>query len=115
LGIFSEYYRIINEKARKRLGGLYSAKVLVFSVNRQEIGEFVNSVIFNELLYGKIMDESRKRFLEIIEELKVAGTQGIILGCTEIPLLIRQEDTSIPLFDTLMLHASKAVDLALGD
>lgn len=113
--IFSEYYRIINEKARKRLGGLHSAKVLMFSVNHHEIGEFVNSVIFNELLYGKIMDESRKRFLEIIEELKVAGIQGIILGCTEIPLLIRQEDTSMPLFDTLMLHASKAVDLALGD
>jgi len=215
----SEYYRLINQETRKRLGGLNSAKVLIYSVNHHEINElehkdrwtelieimvesarrlekggadfiliccnamhkiaeqiqnsievplihiadaaaeavkrarlsnvgllgakavmeqeffknnlvsadlkvlipaendreFINDVIFNQLAYGKIVEESRERTLEIIKRLKTAGSQGVILGCTELPLLIREEYSVLPLFDTLRLHAQRAVDLALAN
>ena len=215
----SEYYRLINQETRKQLGGLNSAKVLMYSVNHHEINElehkdrwaelieimvesarrlekggadfiliccnamhkiaeqiqnsievplihivdaaaeavkrarlssvgllgakavmeeeffmnnlvsadlkvlipaendreFINDVIFNQLAYGKIVEESRERTLEIVNKLKTAGSQGVILGCTELPLLIREEDSVLPLFDTLRLHAQRAVDLALAN
>jgi len=87
-------------------------KVLIPAENDRE---FINDVIFNQLAYGKIVEESRERTLEIIKSLKAAGSQGVILGCTELPLLIREEDSVLPLFDTLKLHAQRAVDLALAN
>ena len=75
----------------------------------------INAVIFEELCIGKINKESRKRFQSIIEKLKDAGAEGVILGCTELGLLIRQSDVSIPLFDTTGIHAKKAVQIALED
>ncbi len=215
----SEYYRLINQETRKQLGGLNSAKVLMYSVNHHEINElehkdrwvelidimvesarrlekggadfiliccnamhkiaeqiqnsieiplihiadaaaeaikraqlssvgllgaravmeeeffknnlvsadlkvlipaendreFINDVIFNQLAYGKIVEESRERTLEIIKSLKAAGSQGVILGCTELPLLIWEENSVLPLFDTLRLHAQRAVNLALAN
>ena len=67
--------------------------------------DVINTVIFEELCIGKINEASRKRFQSIIEKLKEAGAEGIILGCTELGLLIRQSDVSIPLFDTTVIHA----------
>ena len=87
-------------------------KVLIPAENDRE---FINDVIFNQLAYGKIVEESRERTLEIIKRLKTEGSQGVILGCTELPLLIREEDSVLPLFDTLRLHAQRAVDLALAN
>ena len=86
-------------------------KVLIPAENDRE---FINHVIFNELAYGNIVEESREKTLEIIHGLRTAGAQGVILGCTELPLLIREEDSVLPLFDTLRLHAQRAVDLALA-
>ncbi|MBE9491724.1 MAG: aspartate/glutamate racemase family protein [Bacteroidetes bacterium] len=77
--------------------------------------EFINSTIWNELVKESFREESKRRFLKIMNELQSDGAEGIILGCTEIPLLINQEDTKIPLFDTLRIHAISAVDFALGD
>jgi aspartate racemase len=74
---------------------------------------FVNDVIDRELGFGVLKEESRQRFLEIIGHLGEMGCQGVILGCTEIPLLVKQEHTSIPLFDTTRLHAEAAVRKAL--
>jgi aspartate racemase len=74
---------------------------------------FVHNVIFGELCKGIIKKESKKRFLEIIDSLLDQGAEGIILGCTEIPLLIKQEDVEVPVFDTTYIHAKKAVELAL--
>lgn len=54
-----------------------------------------------------------EKFLEIINDLELKGAQGIVLGCTEIPLLIKQQDTHLPVFDTLLIHAKAAVDFAL--
>lgn len=73
----------------------------------------VNSVIFKELCLGKLYEESRKAYKNIIRKLIEEGAEGIILGCTEIGLLIKQEDSPVPLFDTTVLHAKGAVDYAL--
>lgn len=76
--------------------------------------ETVNRVIYDELVAGEIRDESRAEYLAIIERLAAQGAQGIILGCTEIPLLVKQADTPLPLFDTTILHADAALAFALA-
>lgn len=73
----------------------------------------VNDIIFNELVKGIIKDSSKKIYLRIIENLKKRGVQGIVLGCTEIPLLIKQEYVDIPVFSTTEIHAKKAVELTI--
>lgn len=75
--------------------------------------EAVNSIIFHELCIGKIKDESRKKYLEIIDKMSANGIQGVILGCTEIGLLIHQEDTSVKLFDTTQIHGEAAAYMSL--
>lgn len=70
--------------------------------------EIINSVIYEELCLGLISEASKKEFLRIITGLKKQGAQGVILGCTEIGLLIKQEDTDLPVFDTTYIHALKA-------
>ncbi len=76
---------------------------------------FIHDTIMNELLREIFRPEAKKRFLEIINDLEQKGAEGIVLGCTEIPLLIKQEDTHLPVFNTLEIHARAAVDFALGD
>ena len=73
----------------------------------------VNNIIYNELCLGIISEESRKKFVNIIKQLEKAGAQGVILGCTEIGLLIHQKDVEIPVFDTTQIHATKAALLAI--
>ncbi|SDI08059.1 aspartate/glutamate racemase family protein [Desulfosporosinus hippei] len=73
----------------------------------------VNEVIYNELCLGQIIEESRVQYKRIIEDLIERGAMGIILGCTEIGLLVKPVDSSVPLFDTTSLHAIGAVNLAL--
>lgn len=70
--------------------------------------EVVNSVIYNELCIGKISAQSKAAYLRIISELSNKGAQGIILGCTEIGILVKQSDTTVPLFDTALIHAQNA-------
>lgn len=74
----------------------------------------VNDIIYNELCLGEIKESSKQQYLEIIEKLKARGAEGIILGCTEIGLLIQQHDTDISLFDTTEIHAEMAVVEALA-
>ncbi len=76
--------------------------------------ELVHDVIYGELVKGIIQESSRRSFLRIIDRLILDGATGIILGCTEIELLIRPADTEVPLFQTTRIHAEKAVELALG-
>ena len=75
--------------------------------------DFIERVIFDELCVGKMNASSKKRFKEIIGKLVENGAEGIILGCTEIPLLIKQEDVNVPVFDTTEIHAKAAVEFAL--
>lgn len=75
--------------------------------------EIVNNVIYSELCLGRIIDKSRINYARIIKDLTERGAEGIILGCTEIGLLVRPGDSTVPLFDTTLLHARGAVDYAL--
>ena len=70
--------------------------------------EIINEVIYDELCLGTINFNSKKKFLEIVDKLRSKGAEGIILGCTEIGLLIKNEDTDVPLFDTAIIHAEQA-------
>ncbi|MFA5576633.1 MAG: aspartate/glutamate racemase family protein [Tissierellaceae bacterium] len=73
----------------------------------------INTVIFEELCLGNIVNESREKYKKIIEELIGEGAEGIILGCTEVGMLVKEEDSTVPLYDTTILHAMGAVDFAL--
>lgn len=76
--------------------------------------DYINAVIFDELCANRIKKESKDGFKRIINRLqKEEGAEGVILGCTEIPLLIKQEDVSIPVFDTTAIHSEAAVDYSL--
>ena len=75
--------------------------------------EFIHNAIMDELLKEELKRDTKESFLKIIDELNSAGAQGIVLGCTEIPLLINQDDTHLPVFNTLEIHAKAAVDFAL--
>lgn len=76
--------------------------------------ELVDHVIFHELCLGQLKSASKAEFLRIIDSLAARGAQGVILGCTEIGLLIQQADTALPVFDTTLIHAARAVELALA-
>jgi aspartate racemase len=76
--------------------------------------DFIQGIINNELLRGIISEASRRRFIEICKGLEKKGARGIVLGCTEIPLLVRQEHLELPLFNTTIIHSLAAVDFALG-
>jgi aspartate racemase len=73
----------------------------------------VHNVIYDELVLGEVKEASRSEFLRIMEVMKNDGAQGVILGCTEIGMLVGQSHTDIPLFDTALIHASKTVEMAL--
>lgn len=75
--------------------------------------EIINSVIYNELSKREIKNSSKESFKNIIKKLQANGAEGVILGCTEIPLLIKQEDSEIPVFDTTRIHATKAFKLSI--
>lgn len=77
--------------------------------------ELVNHVIYDELCLGVIKPQSKAQYLRIIDKLHAGGAQGIILGCTEIGLLVQQRDTAVPLFDTTLIHARQAALKALQD
>ncbi|MEM7296745.1 MAG: aspartate/glutamate racemase family protein [Bacteroidota bacterium] len=77
--------------------------------------QIVHDIIYDELVKGVIKRESRDACKKILDELESLGVEGIILGCTELPLLISFEDSSIPLFDTTKIHAREAVKYALGE
>ncbi|WP_367614606.1 aspartate/glutamate racemase family protein [Shouchella miscanthi] len=82
-------------------------------VPNEEDRKKVHDVIFNELCVGTTCANSKQYYLSVIDQLAAKGAEGVILGCTEIPLLINQNDCALPLFDSTKLHAEKAVSLAI--
>jgi aspartate racemase len=76
--------------------------------------EIINDGIYKELALGIITAENKKNYLHIMQKLQAQGAEGIILGCTEIPLLIKENDFDLPLFDTTFIHANAAVNFSLG-
>lgn len=89
----------------------YGIEVMIPDVEEREQ---VHQIIYTELVQGQIKDESREVYKKIIKHLENGGAQGVILGCTEIPLLISADDVDIPVFDTTRTHAEKAVQWALA-
>ena len=75
--------------------------------------ETVNSIIYDELCLGEIKDTSREKYIEIIEKMKIKGAQAVILGCTEIGMLIKEKDSPLPVFDTTEIHAYNAAMQAM--
>ena len=96
---------------KKRLEERYNIEVLI---PPEADRKTIDSVIYHELCLRIIKRSSKERFKKIIKALALNGAEGVILGCTEIPLLISQEDVEIPLFDTTKIHAESAVEMALG-
>ncbi|MCU5109467.1 aspartate/glutamate racemase family protein [Bacillus cereus] len=94
-------------KSRLQSNGI---NVIVPNDNEREI---VNKVIYDELCLGKVHQGSRDYYKKVIQGLIESGAEGIILGCTEIELLIKPEDSDVPLFDTTYIHAHEAVNMSL--
>ena len=93
-----------------RLREKHGLQVLIPDENERER---VHQIIYEELCLGKVLDESSEEYRRIIKNLVQRGVEGIILGCTEISMLIGQKDSPVPLFDTTRIHAQKAVDWAI--
>jgi aspartate racemase len=94
-----------------RLEGRHGLTVLTPPADDREV---VHRVIYDELVLGRTLEPSRAAFRRVIEDLVARGAQGVILGCTEISLLVGPEDASVPLFDTTAIHATAAAERAIG-
>lgn len=91
---------------------LIDAGIEVLTPGKEE-RDFIQHTINDELVKSQFLLKSKQGFLEIMGKLQAQGAEGIVLGCTEIPLLIKQEDTTLPVFDTTRIHSLAAVDFAL--
>lgn len=94
-----------------RLAEKHGLNVIIPTTEDREI---VHRIIYNELCQGTILESSKNEYLRIIQDLVNRGAEGIILGCTEIPLLVKQTDVAVPIFDTTTIHAQEAVKMALS-
>jgi aspartate racemase len=110
VGLLGTSFTMEKDFYRGRLEKEHGLEVLVPD---QDGRELVHRVIYDELVLGSIREESRKAYRQVIQSLVDRGAQGIILGCTEIGLLIKQPDLSLPVFDTTEIHARAAVAAAL--
>jgi len=99
--------------------GFYKEKLLHSGINalvpREKEQKYINRVIHKELINGRVVARSREGFLKIIKSLVDRRAQGVLLGCTEIPLLVRDEDSPVKLFDTTKIHADKALSYAISE
>jgi aspartate racemase len=111
VGLLGTRYTMEEDFYRNRLNEKFGLSVVI---PPDEERNLVNDVIFNELCHGVINQSSKHRLKNVIDELVARGAEGIILGCTEIPMLIKKSDSPVPLFDTTSIHALKAVDFALS-
>lgn len=112
IGLLGTIYTMEQEFYKGRLSELYGLDVLVpAKIDRQ----LVNQIIYDQLVIGQIKPESKAEFTRVIANLVEMGAQGIVLGCTEIPLLVDPEQMPVPSFDTTYIHAELAVEIALGE
>jgi len=109
-GLLGTKFTMEQDFYKQRLKEKYNLDVIIPSDTDREI---IDSVIYNELCLGIIKQSSKEKFKEIIKKLISIGADGLILGCTEIPLLISQKDVNAPIFDTTTIHSKAAVAFAL--
>jgi aspartate racemase len=112
VGLLGTRFTMEGDFYRMRLEEKHGLKVLIPPETERET---VHRVIYEELVKGEIRDSSQNAYIKIIEGLHSRGVQGVILGCTEIPLLVKQSNVAIPIFDTTTIHAQAAVDWALHE
>ena len=110
VGLLGTRFTMEQDFYRGRLEERHGLEVLV---PRDEDRGLVHRVIYEELCIGLVSEESRERFREVIRRLVARGAEGVILGCTEIAMLVSPPDSPVPVFDTTRIHAAAAVDLAL--
>ena len=112
IGLLGTRFTMEHDFYKGRLINNFGLEVLV---PEKEDRDIVHRVIYDELVQGKIVDASRDEYKRIMEELIAQGAEGIILGCTEIELLVKQSDSRVPLFPTTLIHAVAAVEKALEE
>lgn len=112
IGLLGTIYTMEQDFYKGRLSELHGLEVLVPGKSDRQI---VNQIIFDELVIGQIKPESKAEYARVITNLVELGSQGIILGCTEIPLLVDPGQMPVPTFDTTYIHAEMAVEIALGE
>ncbi len=110
IGLLGTRFTMEHDFYKKRLIEDFGLTVLIPNETDRNI---VHRVIYEELVQGKIIDASREEYKRIMESLITQGAQGIILGCTEIELLVKQQDSRVPLFPTTKIHAIAAIEYAL--
>ena len=112
IGLLGTVFTMEENFYKGRLTQNYGLEVLIPEPDERKT---INRIIYDELCLGNIVPSSKEQYLKIIDGLVNMGAEGIILGCTEIGLLVRQQDCTVPLFDTTRIHAEAAVELALAD
>lgn len=110
VGLLGTRFTMEQEFYRARLQNQHGIEVFVPERSDREV---IHSVIYEELCLGTVSANSRSEYIRIIDVLQSRGVQAVILGCTEIALLIQQDHTDVPLYDTTLIHAQKAVDFSL--
>ena len=113
VGLLGTRFTLNESFYKDRLRLRHNIEVII--PKREEDVQFVHDVIYYELDYAIIKPESKDRYVRIIEDMWQEGAEAVILGCTEIQMLVQQEHTKVPLLDTTLLHATAAVDLSLGE
>lgn len=111
VGLLGTAFTMEEDFYRGRLSERFGLKVLVPDADDRR---HVHDIIYRELVAGVVSEASRQVYVEVIQRLVARGAEAIILGCTEIMLLVREQDSPVPLFDTTTLHARAAVDAALA-
>lgn len=111
VGLLGTKFTMEQDFYKGRLTEHFAIEVIVPTTEQQQL---VHDIIYSELCLGTITDESRQHYLKIIKELHARGADAVILGCTEIALLVAQSDTQVPLYDTTAIHAAQAVKIATG-
>ena len=110
IGLLGTRFTMEEDFYKGRLSQKYGLNVIIPNDQGREI---VHRVIYDELVVGRIVLSSKEQYLDIIGQMVRQGAEGVILGCTEIGLLVHQEDSQVPLFDTTRIHAEAAVEYAL--
>jgi aspartate racemase len=110
IGLLGTRFTMEEDFYKGRLEQRFGLRVLIPGAQDRQV---IHRVIYDELVLGKIMPGSREQYLGIIKSVVEQGAQGVILGCTEIGLLVKQSDCGVPLFDTTEIHATSAVEWAL--